>query len=134
MFTSASSAITGPLLLSLPNQLPGAVQPRQPLGALGLFHLRRFAPGFGALADTAILLHDRFVMVPNVALHRLNLFDRQHRHDFANLLVGVFLLKVGHEVLNGDAAGGKLWPPAVINDHHPWSFNSVAPQRWSEFG
>src|SRR5207245_8557087 len=109
MFTSASNAITGPLLLSLPNQLPGAVQPCQPLGALGLFHLRRFAAGFGALADAAILLHDRFVMALNVALHRLNLFDRQDRHDFATLLVRVFLLKVGYEILNGAAHGGKLW-------------------------
>src|SRR5205814_4919812 len=92
--------------------------------------LRRFAAGFGALADTAILLHYRFVMVPNVALHRLNLFDSQDRHEFANLLVRVFLLKVGHEILNGDAAGGKLWPPAVINDLNRCSFHGSALPGW----
>src|SRR5258708_2299850 len=66
------------------------------------------------LTDAAVLLHHRVVVVADGALHYLDFFLRQHRHDLHDLLVSAIPLKIGHEILHGNAAGRKLRATAAV--------------------
>src|SRR5438876_6984709 len=57
-------------------------------------------------ADTAIFLVQLALVLTVILLNHTKLVWRQRRNPAHDLVVGIALLKIGHQILHRDAAGG----------------------------
>src|SRR5262245_53715033 len=110
------------------NSMPGGLKPLQARLALHFLDLRRRLALGGALADSAVLLDDLFVVLTHILLDDSNFLVTENGHDVADFVVAEVLLNVGEKVLHRDPAGRELRTAAPVNDVDGFSSHAYFPR------
>jgi hypothetical protein len=115
MLASARRRCTVFLLAALPQ--PGETFFRRPFR---LGKTKSLLPNalLGPIADTAVLLIQLTLVFSIIALDDGYLLRREDGNPAHDLLEGFPALKVGDEILHGNAAGGELEPTAAIDNRN----------------